>query len=206
MKIHEIKQQVKNKNRFNLYDDSGFIGALGIEAVAKHGLKQGAEISNDHFCSIVQEDNEAYAFDRALHYLSFGARTQSDMERYLKGKQVGDEAIANTLEKLKNYGYINDLDFARRFVQSILLSKKEGRRAAEYKLKQKGIPKEMIEDALSDFSEEDETENAQNLYAVLTEKYKNDDERKRRDKIIRYMAQKGYDYDIILSVVRGGED
>lgn len=204
MVICELKQQTKNKNRYNVYAEEGFIGALGIETIAKYALNKNDEISAEDFKTIIAEDNEKYAFDKALNFLSYSARTQSDVIRYLKDKQINEEAVKSTIKKLKNYGYINDLEYAAQYAKELI--QKEGKRAIEYKLRQKGIGNEIIEEALTSFSDEDERQSAIKTYAMLNRKYKDEDVKKKMMKIMRNMAAKGYDYDLIRSVVSERED
>lgn len=204
MFIYELKQQIKNKNRYNIYSEEGFVGALGVETIVKYALNKKDEISAENFKIIIQEDNEKYAFDKALKYLSYSARTQSDVVRYLKDRQVDEEAIKNTLKKLKNYGYIDDLEYAVQYAKERI--RKEGKRAIEYKLRQKGIENEIIKEALASFSNEDERQAAFEIYALLSRKYKGEDENRKKMKIMRNMAAKGYDYDLIQSIICERED
>lgn len=206
MKIKAISQQQKNKQRYNIFDDEGFIGALNVEAVIKNKLNEDKEISKEDFEKILIEDNERYAFDKALKYLSFAARTEQDIARFLKNKQLSGAVIQNTIEKLRSYGYIDDAAYARQLAQSLLQGKKLGRQAAEYRLKQKGIPRETVEEILEEYPEETEAQNARQIYETLLIKYQNDDIHKRRMKIMRNMAAKGYDYELIHSLVYEREE
>ncbi len=206
MKIKAINPQQKNKQRYNIFDEEGFAGALNLEAVVKNKLREDTEITKEDFDKILLQDNERYAFDKALNFLSFCARTEQDIARFLKNKQLGEPVIQNTIEKLKNYGYIDDAAYARQLAQSLLQSKKLGRQAAAYRLRQKGIPQDMVEEVLEEYPEETEAQNAREIYETLLSKYKNDDTNKRRMKITRNMAAKGYDYDLIHALVYEREE
>jgi regulatory protein len=206
MKITAIKPQQKNKQRYNIYDEDGFIGALNMETVVKNSLCEDIEISQEDFDKILVFDNERYAFDKALHYLSFCARSQQEIERYLKSKDLAAPVIESAVQKLKNYGYIDDTAYAKQLAHTLVSGKKLGRQAAEFRLKQKGISKEIIEEVLCGLSDETEEQNARQIFENLSLKYKNDDKNKRRMKIIRNMAAKGYDFDTIHSLFNEGEE
>jgi len=206
MTIDAIQEQKKNKERVNLYAGNEFIGALNMETAVKYGLRAGLEISDDDFQEILNADNERYAFDKAIQYIAYSKRTESEVKKHLISKGLNENAAENAIEKLKSYHYIDDTDYARQYASEQMRQKNFGLKALAFKLKQKGISGYVIEDVLAEWSAEDETQNALSLYEMLSAKYAKDDEPKRKQKIIRGMAAKGFDFETIKSVMnRKGE-
>lgn len=205
MIIDEIKAQKKNKDRFNLFSDGVFAGALDMETLAKHGIREGVEISEAALRVILAEDNEKYAFEKALNYISYTRRTEHEVRKFLHDREIGEDAAEKVVEKLKSYGYIDDAAYAEEYAATLIGQKNTSLKTAEYKLRQKGISQYVIEDALARWEESD-LENAGKLYDALFKKYAKGGEAAGRQKIARALAARGFDYDTIQCVVnRKGE-
>ena len=73
---------------------------------------------------------------------------------YKKGfdKQVR----TNTIEKIESYGYVNDKDYAERYVESV--KNQKGINLIKQQLFAKGVSKQIIDEVLKEFSQEDELE------------------------------------------------
>lgn len=78
----------------------------------------------------------------ALNYLSYKGRTEKEMKVYLLRKGYTEEIVATVIEKLKDYNYVDDKEYATNFHKSQLLNKGYGPLRIQYKLLQKGISKE----------------------------------------------------------------
>jgi regulatory protein len=206
MTIDAIREQKRNKERVNIYAGNEFIGALNTETAVKYGLKVGAEIADGFFAEIVKADNEKYAFDKALQYIAYARRTEGEVKKHLASKGIAEDAVENAIEKLKGYRYIDDAEYARQYAAEMMREKNMGLKALAFKLRQKGVSGYDIEDVLSEWGGEDEMQNALSLYQALSLKYAKDDEGKRRQKIIRAMAAKGFEYETIQGILnRKGE-
>jgi regulatory protein len=68
----------------------------------------------------------------------------------LKRKKLSDEDINQIVIKLESKGYLNDVDFARRWVESRNQLKPTSRRILSQELKQKGVASEIIDEVTSD--------------------------------------------------------
>lgn len=204
MTITDITEQ-KRKGRVNVYLDGEYGGSLYLEVLITNGFKKGDQVTSERFNQALKEDNGKYALDRALHYLSYSARSQAQMEEYLKEKGIGAEAIAATIERLKGYGYIDDFDYAQRFLDN-LMGEGKSKAAAKQKLYERKLSKEAIEQALTKCNQEDEAENARVLFEKLERKYSSYEERKKRDSIYRGMAQRGFSYETIKGLFKSDID
>ena len=54
--------------------------------------------------------------DAALTYLGTRMRSEREMLTYLKKKEYTPDEINQTMERLKGYGYIDDLAFAKELI------------------------------------------------------------------------------------------
>lgn len=134
------------------------------------------------------------AFDYALDVLTVSSKTEKQLYTALKRKGYDESACRDAIAKVKDYGYINDEAFGRRYVESN--SHIKGKRRIEADLRLKGLSEDDIQSAVSDWSEEDELSAA----LMLTERHFKDYSDK--NKIFRYLAYRGFSQNVIYSVVR----
>jgi len=197
LRIDEIQSQKRKKDRYNLYSDGQYIASLGAEALVTHGIRVGAEISVSVLREAVEKDNAAYAFDCAAATLAHGMRTRAELERKLKDRGIDEAAIETALIKMEAYGYVNDAAYASEYVSSAMEAGRLGRMAVEYKLKEKGVPKAVVKEAMEAYDEQDEYEIAQRLLARLA---KDGDIREQRKRITATLMRHGFAYSVIASL------
>ena len=196
MKITQIKQQVKRANRYSIYVDGKYSFSLGENEFLKLGLHSGQEITDD----ILEEyqDESAYGkwFDKTLNLLSFRLRSEWELRDYLRRKDCPPEIIEKILNKLSINGYVNDEQFAKRWVENRRLLKSTSRRKLMMELKQKRIPSDIVDRVLAEDKEEtDEREVLRALIAKKRARYPD------QQKFMMYLARQGYGYDDIKSVL-----
>lgn len=106
------------------------------------------------------------------------------------------DAVSNTLELLKELGYVDDEKYARKYVRSALKGKPVSRTELAGKLiYTKGISKEIAEAALEEaYSEEGGASDSEAAYTLLKQKTKGTvpEDRNELAKLYRYMAGKGF--------------
>ena len=149
-------------------------------------------------------------FDRyynlSLRYLSYRPRSEKEISDYLKKKassspSLTDDIIDQIIEKLKEYKFIDDVGFAKFWVEQRPKFKRKPIRIIEYELKQKGIDSNLIEEILSTFDDKDlDLENAKKLAEKKLDFYRGLDVRKRREKVMNYLLRKGFSYDTVKKI------
>ncbi len=130
--------------------------------------------------------------DMAIRYLGYRARTEKEMTEYLTRREVDEKVIAQVMEKLVFYDLINDAEYARRFVE--LHGDNDGRFRLRQKMKLKGLPENVIEDALSAMDRDDEIEAAKEL---LEKKLAHDDREDAVRRAVQSVMRKGFSYDVV---------
>lgn len=88
------------------------------------------------------------ALDTALTFLSRRALTYHELLTKLEGKGYSEEEIAEALERVKGWGYVNDRELARSFAQAKLIN--YSRKRVKQDLLKRGIVSELIEEVLQD--------------------------------------------------------
>lgn len=92
------------------------------------------------------------AYRKALNILERRDYTQAELQNKLKDKGFTSETIAAVVERLKDYGLINDRRFAEQYLRYHYLEK--SKRVLSMKLLQKGIHPEIFESVYEELKEE----------------------------------------------------
>lgn len=190
--ITEIKK-VGRGDRYKLYIDDDYAGVFEAEILARHSLKTGEKYDEEFFKELTIENGDYACFNRGLNALEKSMKTEKMLKTYLKEKGYPSTCINKAVEKLKEYGYIDDEAFAENFISTYSSSK--SKRKMKYDLMSKGIKENIIESKLESVDKEDEREKC----VKFAEKYiKNREiDLKTKQKLYNHLAGKGFDYDEI---------
>ena len=161
--VTKIEKQ-KNKNRVNIFIDGDFFCGLLTETAVMFGLKVGTEISEQALLKIVRESEVKSAFAKASDIISRRMHSAYELSKKLTNKGFEEQVVKEAIEKLKNYGYVDDLVFANEFVRQ---NKKYPSKMLEKKLFERGIDKAIVHEVLNDIDESAEME----LCKKCAEKY-----------------------------------
>lgn len=196
MKITGIKQQIKRADRYSIYIDGKYSFSLGENEFLKLGLHSEQEITDEELEKFKGESDLGKWFDKVLNLLSYRLRSEWELRDYLRRKDCPSDIADRILNKLSINDYVNDEQFAKRWVENRRLLKATSRRKLSLELKQKRIPSEIIDKVLA---EDKEVTNEREILKQLIE-------RKRQRypdklKLMQYLARQGYNYDDIKSAL-----
>ncbi len=93
------------------------------------------------------------ALDRALRYLALRARSEAQVRQHLL-KHFPQDAVASVLARLRERGLLDDLAFARTWVQSRLNHKPKSAALLAREMAGRGVPREAIQEALAESDDE----------------------------------------------------
>jgi regulatory protein len=85
----------------------------------------------------------------AARYLAARPRTRWELERRLRRAGASGEVIEATLARLAALGYVDDAGFARWWAEQRDRHSPRGRRLVEAELRQRGVPRAVLEDLRS---------------------------------------------------------
>jgi len=136
--------------------------------------------------------------ERALKYavllLKYRLRSAAEIATRLKRKEYSAAAIDETSNRLKAYGYIDDQNFARIFINSCR-DRGWGSRRIILALKKLGVGRDCYAKALP--SAQDEAEGLQALIEKKAKFYRG--KKNAKAKLLRFLINRGFDYDEIVS-------
>ncbi|UXF00618.1 RecX family transcriptional regulator [Fervidobacterium riparium] len=117
--------------------------------------------------------------DVALRFIKFRARSQWEVENRLKRDGFDEGTIQETIQKLKERGFIDDEKFAYLYAYDSLVIHYKGPYRIRYELRQLHVDEYIIEDAIKKVLEEVD------VNEIIEKITQNLDEQKKREKLYR---------------------
>ena len=195
-KITALEVQRNNPNRVNVHLDGEF--AFGLARIVAAWLRVGQQISEEKIKQLIAEDARERAYQQSMLFLSYRARSESEIRRNLRKHEIPEEVIEQTLERLRQDGLANDDQFAQAWVENRATFRPRSRRMMAMELKQKGLADEAIQSAIQNVDDEASAYEAAKKRAARFKGLEWTDFRK---KLSEFLARRGYSYAVIAPVV-----
>lgn len=136
----------------------------------------------------------------ALFLLEYRDRTEQQMRQKLKEREYEPQEIEEALSFLKEYRYIDDADYAERYIR--VYSCKKSARQIRFDLERKGIARDVVEQYLEETPVDEESQ----IREYLRKKGCRPGERLDAavyKKITAGLCRKGFSYEVIRRVMDG---
>ena len=195
MKINKI---YRNK----IYLDTEEIMDISPLIRQKYDLKV-----NDSIERFYDEISYEASLEKGIFLISLKDRTKKEVRLKLEEKFWNKDAVSKAIEKLEEFGYLNDLNYAISYIES----KTYGKNRISYNLFQKGIDRSTVEKAyltLDEGKEENiDDEKLEKLIDKNSSKINSSNSRdekklKEEQKLIQYLARQGFSLDKIFKKLK----
>ncbi|MCJ7551018.1 MAG: RecX family transcriptional regulator [Anaerolineae bacterium] len=150
-RISALESQKRSRDRLNVFLDGEF--AFGLARLAAANLKVGTWLSDEAIAELTSVDGLERAHSRALDYLSYRPRSETELRDYLLEKEFPESDVEEVLARLNRVGLVDDAEFARYWIDNRARFRPRGGRMLQYELQRKGVASETIEEALDDYDE-----------------------------------------------------
>ncbi len=202
MTVTKLEPVTKTKYKVFLNEEFAFVLYKG--ELSRYGIREGEEVEEDLRQRVMDEVIYKRARLRAMHLLEDMDRTESGLREKLRQGLYPEEAIEGAIKYVKSFGYIDDLQYAKRFIDSRKSSK--SRREIYAQLCSKGVSPDKIELAFEECCETDGEKEA--ILQLIRKKRVNpvhaSEEEMRR--LYGYLARKGFRYDEIRQVIQNYDE
>jgi regulatory protein len=197
-RISAIEAQEKKANRRSIFVNGKF--ALGVDesVIADLGLHVGQQISEEELQKVVHAELVAKAKQRAFRLLEYRSRSRSEIAGRLGRAGFAEDVIKETLTRLENLGLIDDAQFSRSWVNH---RKSFGKTRIKWELRQKGVPTDVAEEALSAIDADTEYKSALDAAGRRRQKDSRLDERAKRQRTVSYLRRQGFGWEVINKVL-----
>lgn len=182
------------KKKFLVSFDNGEEIKISEDTLVNFGLYKGQEVEEVFVENLKFEDEKSEALLLSYKFLQRN-KTKHQLVDYLYKNKIQRDIIDIILPILEEKNYLNDEDYARRYLSDALNIKKYGKIKTRYMLMSKGIDKKIIEKVMEDYDYELEYMNALELIEKRISKDETD------PKIINsaknYLQGRGFEFEII---------
>lgn len=188
------------KNKYKVYLDERFAFVLYKGELSRYRVTVNEELSVEMYEKIRREVILKRGKLRALHLLNVMGRTEEQLRQKLRLGSYPEDIIDMVMDYVKSFGYINDQEYARSFIEN--RKDKKSRREIYASLCQKGVKSEDIDAAFQECYEEHD---AREAICTLLRKKGYDPEnadRAETQKILGFLVRKGFRYEDIRQVIQ----
>ncbi|WP_296030096.1 regulatory protein RecX [Dorea sp.] len=192
-----------SKSRYKVFIEGQFAFTLYKGELSRYHIAEDNRIDEEVY-DILRKLVIKRAKLRAMHLLSDMGRTESQLRTKLKQGGYPDEAVEEAIRYVKSFGYINDAEYVRSFIDS--RKEKKSKKEIYAALKQKGVDSDIIEQVFEemDYGEED---SRQAIEALMRKRNYNPDsaDLKEKQKLMGYLMRKGFRYEDVNSVLNSAD-
>ncbi|EMR05481.1 Regulatory protein recX [Bhargavaea cecembensis DSE10] len=199
--ITKISTQKNNAERYNIFLDGKYAFSADEQVLIQFGLMKGKVLDDWEIDEIIFGDEIRKAYNKALHFLGFRMRSEHEVKEKLMASGFGEAVALEAISKLKEQKFLDDDSFSKALLETRKRTAKKGPGAIKQELARKGISKDLQEEALEAFPEEEQRELAIELAAKIAARSSGKTPQQIRQKIQDSLMRKGYSYDIISSAI-----
>lgn len=177
-------------NRYSIFVDSAYAFSVSEGGLLELGIVPGQEIDAKKLSELKKASGADKAYGNALRYVAMRPRSMWELRTYLRRKEIDEPVAEQITDRLQRNGLIDDVAFARSWVQSRRLLRHTSKRRIQMELQQKQVPEHIISQVLGE-DETDERDSLRRLIAKKQARYPD------RTKLLQYLARQGFRYDDI---------
>lgn len=201
MEITKIEESRKKPGMYNIYADDEFLCSAHKNIIAELRLKVGMSFEGEDKKNLLRELQYKKALDNAFNILGRATKTEAELRKKLREKDICEDVISDVIKRLLELGYIDDEAYVELWLRGNSGKAGMNRRTIFNKLRLKGLDKELIESKL----EEDPIDEYASAVTVAQKKLRSlkGEARDKKRKLYAYLLGKGFTPDICYKVVNG---
>ena len=186
-----------SKTRYKVYLDGQFAFTLYKGELSRYHIAEESVIEDDIYDSLRLIVIKRAKL-RAMHLLS---DMESQLRTKLKQGGYAEDAVEAAIRYVKSFGYINDMEYARSFIDS--RKDRKSKKELYAALLQKGVSAEIVEQVFeeADYGEKD---SRQAIEALMRKRSYNPEtaDVKEKQKMMGYLMRKGFSYQDVRNVLQ----
>jgi regulatory protein len=202
MQITAIKAQVKNPDRASIFVDGKYSFSLSLNELVAERLKSRQELSQPELDRLRKLSADGKLKGRALEWVLSRPHSTREFHDYMRRKKADPEQAEGWAQEFMERGYLSDESFA---AWRIDVRRRGGKseRAIRSELMSKGVSREVIDEQLSGNDDDDGRNELQRLQDLINKKQRLSRYKTDPQKLIQYLASKGFGFDDIKRAMRG---
>ena len=149
------------------------------------------------------EEKKSFTFEeiklKLVNYCVYQDRCHAEVEQKMREFLLIPEAKEELILFLIKENYLNEERFARSYVRGKFYIKKWGKNKIKQQLRLKGISDKLIAKSFSEIDEHDYQDTIRDFIEKLLPTYKGLKDYQRKQKLIKFLMSKGYEYEEIVN-------
>lgn len=145
--ITALEHPQANRKRLRIWVDGEPFRTTNRRVGRALDLAVGDRVETEEFAAALDDQEVRQAREHALRYLTYRARSRSELERRLREVGYGEAAVRETIAFLVRVGYVDDAGFAEAWIAD-RVARGYGRRRIIAELVQKGVEPEAVSEFL----------------------------------------------------------
>ena len=147
-------------------------------------------------------DPEAIARLLVLRKLAAAPRTRHQLHQHLVDRGIPEDVSGRVLDRFGELGYVDDVTYARDWVQSRHRSRALARTVIRRELRERGIAPEIAEQALTQISQEAELQRAREFAARKAQRLVDVESAVAVRRLSGALVRKGYHWSVALTAAQ----
>lgn len=193
----------KSKEVFEVVFEDETKLLLNYNIFEKHKVSVDMDFSENEIQEMKYFSDIERAKSRAINYISGKLKTKYEVRLKLKEKDFTEDIIDEVIDILEKEEYLNDRLYCEVFIEDKKQLNGYGKNKIKSLLIQKGVSKSVFEDFLDEFEYEEEFDNALKMGKKKLNLLSNEEDIfKKKQKLINYLAYRGFSFDVINDVLR----
>lgn len=198
MKIEKYKYLKDGKYQI-IIDGKEYI--IYEDVILKNNILSKKEITEKELEIYIKDNNYYECYYKALKYIKIKLRTAKEIKKYLEKNNYSEKEINNSIEKLKQEGYLNEKIYANSYVREQINLKNIGPLKIKKDLQNLEIKEEVIEEALKEYQEEIEYQKIEKIVKKEISLNKNKSNLMLKRKILMNLTEKGFHKEKIIEIL-----
>ncbi|MEJ7902410.1 MAG: RecX family transcriptional regulator [Thermomicrobiales bacterium] len=198
--VTAIQSQVRDPDRVSVFIDGVFAIGIARDVADAFGLHKDHMLDEALLAELMAGNLVHKATTAALNLLSFRPRSEGEIRRKLQQGKYPDSTIEQVLVKLRDWHYVDDAEFAQRWIENRSAHRPRGSRLLAQELKAKGIQPAIMAEALEE-ADLDEASDALALARQRSRQLHDLDLQVRERRLTGFLARRGYGFDVIRATL-----
>ncbi|MCT3764166.1 RecX family transcriptional regulator [Elizabethkingia anophelis] len=155
----------------------------------------------------MQNEHKSFTFQeikqKLVNYCVYQDRCHKEVEEKMRDFLLIPEAKDEILLYLIKENYLNEERFTRSYIRGKFYIKHWGKQKIKLQLKMKGISEKLIQNCMDEIYDDDYIKQIKIFAEKLLPTYKDLNDFQRKNKLIRFLVTKGYEYELIIENITG---
>jgi regulatory protein len=207
--ITAIEPQARHRDRLNVYVNEEWAAGVHAEVAAAAGLRVGQAIELADLQALAHAEELRRVRESALRLLGYRGRSRVELRTRLLQKGYESGLVEEALAALAVSGLINDAEFSESWVRARTGSRPLGRARIAAELRQKGVERELIDEALARVDPELEMELALAVGRRKIEQMRGEDLYTTRRRLGAALMRRGFPSEVcarVLDILLQGDE